>query len=83
MVSTTKHHLGYIAQHLLKFREIVDASTQKLPRLQIIELELHTYLWDDVLITRIKAKNKDGVLWVDWNDIQHEFRHRFAGFDGF
>jgi hypothetical protein len=83
MVSTTRYHLGYVAQHLLKFREIVDASTQKLPRLQSIELELHTYLWDDVLLTRIKATNKNGVLSVDWSDVQHEFLHRFAGFDGF
>jgi len=80
---TKGYDLNHVSQHLLKFREIIDASPQKLPRLQSIELELHTYCWDDVLSTRIKATNKNGVLWVNWGDVQLEFYHRFDGFDGF
>jgi hypothetical protein len=74
--------LTRICWHLLKFREIVDASTQKLPRLQSIEVELHTYSWDMVLLTRIKATNEGGVLWVNWNDVQIGFNHPFEGFNG-
>ncbi|KAF2712259.1 hypothetical protein K504DRAFT_464342 [Pleomassaria siparia CBS 279.74] len=80
---TTNYELRQVAQYLLKFREIFDASTEKLPRLQSIELELHTYCWDDVLLTHIKATNKNGVLWADSGDVQIEFNHRFDGFDGF
>lgn len=83
MDPTKGYELDHVAQHLLKFHEILDASTHKLPRLQSIELDLRTYCWDDVLWTRIKALNKNGVLWVDWIDVQIEFYHPFDGFDGY
>ena len=82
MDPTKGHDLNRVAQHLLKFREVFNASPQKLPRLQSLELELHTYSWDDVLLTHVKATNKNNVLWVDWSDVQLGFYHRFAGFDG-
>ena len=78
-----EYNMRRLSWHLLKFHEILDASTNKLPRLQSIELEQHTYCWDEVLLTHIKATNKDGVLWVDWGDVQLEFHHRFDGFDGY
>ena len=80
MDPTEGYDLNHVAQHLLKFREIIDASTQKLPRLQSIELDLHTCSWGYMLLTRIKAINKNGVLWVDWCDVQLGFYHRFDGF---
>ncbi|KAF2445321.1 hypothetical protein P171DRAFT_263857 [Karstenula rhodostoma CBS 690.94] len=88
--STVKHldpkgfKTQYITWHLLKFHEIMDASTHKLPRLQNIEAEQYTYSWDKVFPTRIKAtKQDDGILWVDWSDVQIRFHHSFAGFDGY
>jgi hypothetical protein len=66
-----------LSWHLLKFHEILDAATKKLPSLQSIELELHTYCWDEVLLTPIKATNKDGVLWVNWSDVNIGFDHDF------
>jgi hypothetical protein len=74
--------LLYVAQHLLKFYEIVDASAQRLPRLQGIELELHTRCWDEVITTRIKATIEKGGIWVNWDDVELNFYHRFDGFDG-
>jgi hypothetical protein len=74
----------HITWHLLKFHEIVDASTSKLPRLQNIETEYYTYNWDQVMPTRIKATKRDeGILWVDWTDVKTSFQHRFAGFNGY
>ena len=76
------HGMRQLFWHLLKFHEILDASTKKLPWLQSIELELHTYSWDDVLLTRIKATNKDGVLWVNWRDVHIGIEHNFVEVDG-
>ncbi|KAF2691410.1 hypothetical protein K458DRAFT_381268 [Lentithecium fluviatile CBS 122367] len=70
-----EYEMRQLSWHRLKFYEILDASTKKLPRLQSIELELHTYCWDEVLLTRIKATNKDGVLWVNWSDVHFGFNH--------
>ncbi|KAJ4289066.1 hypothetical protein N0V90_011408 [Kalmusia sp. IMI 367209] len=73
-----------VASHLLRFREVFDAAAQKLPQLQSIELQLHTYSWGEPLPTRIKATKKKGdALWVNWSDVEIGFNHRFAGFDGF
>lgn len=73
--------VAHVTQHMLKIYEIFDASEKQLPRLQSIELNLHTYCWDDVLPTTFKATNRSGVLWVDWEGVQCEFYHRFDGFD--
>ena len=74
--------LAHISQHLLKFYEIVDASMQKLPHLQSIELELHTYSWRNVYLTHIKATNKDRVLWVYLDGVQIKIYHKFDGICG-
>jgi hypothetical protein len=70
-----EYGMRQLSWHLLKFHEILDASTKKLPRLQSIELELHTYCWDEVLLTRIKVTNRDGVLWINWSDVHICFDH--------
>jgi hypothetical protein len=73
-----------IAWYLLKFYEIIDAATHKLPRLQTIKAEHDTYSWDEPLPTRIKAtKHDDSTLWVDQSDVKISFPHRFAGFNGY
>jgi hypothetical protein len=82
MDPTEGYDLNYVGQHLLKFREIVDDCTQKLPRLQSIELELHTYCWGDMKFARIKATNKNGVLSVNWGDVDLQYHHKFGGFNG-
>jgi hypothetical protein len=66
------------AYHLLKFLELLDASTQKLPRLHSIDLELHTYDWADLFLTRIKATNMDGALWVKRKDVRIDTDHIFT-----
>jgi hypothetical protein len=73
-----EYDLFQLAYHLLKFHEILDASTQKLPQLQSIELELHTYDGEDLFLTSIKATNKGGVLWVNWKDVLIGKDHGFA-----
>jgi hypothetical protein len=73
--------LRYIAEHLTKFREIVDVSTERLPRLQSIALELHSYSSDDMFVTRIQAINKAGVLRVDWDDAEIGLHHRFESLE--
>ncbi|KAJ4299159.1 hypothetical protein N0V90_004403 [Kalmusia sp. IMI 367209] len=74
----------YVTHHLLKFHEIIDASTHELPRLENIEVELYTYNMAWVIPTRIKAtKQDDSALWVDWSDVEARFHHRFEGFDGY
>jgi hypothetical protein len=74
-------NMKQLAYHLLKFHEILDASRQRLPWLQSIELELHTYSWGTPYLTHIQATNRDGVLWVDWNDVQIGMDHDFAYHD--
>jgi hypothetical protein len=82
MDPTEGYDLNYVGQHLLKFREIVDACTQKLPQLQSIELKLHTYCWGEMILARIKATNKNGVLSVNWGDVVLQYYHEFGGFNG-
>ncbi|KAF2451748.1 hypothetical protein P171DRAFT_426216 [Karstenula rhodostoma CBS 690.94] len=67
--------LKRLSDHLLKFHEILDACQQnrKLPRLQSFELQLHTYCWDEILPTHVKAIANDGVLWVNWSDFKSGF----------
>lgn len=73
----------YVSWHLLRFHEIVDASTHKLPRLQTIKVEHDTYNWDEPMPTRIEATiQDDGTLWVDWSNVEISFPHSFAGFNG-
>ena len=66
-----------VFQHLLKFVEILDASLEKLPLLQRIELELRTYCWDDVLLTRVKASRMNRALLVKWSDVKIGYDHAF------
>ncbi|KAF2714311.1 hypothetical protein K504DRAFT_486258 [Pleomassaria siparia CBS 279.74] len=67
-----------MARYLLKLFEILDVAKERLPGLQSIDMKLHTYCWDDILSTRIRAVHKDGVLWVDWSDVAIGFHHRFV-----
>jgi hypothetical protein len=69
--------LQMLSRYLLKFHEILDVSKTKLPRLQGIDLELHSSVWEDVLLTRIKTTVKEGDLWVCWNDVHIGFHHAF------
>ena len=50
----------------------------KLPELQEIDLELHTYVWENIRSTRINAMIKEGDLWVNWNDVHIGFDHDFV-----
>jgi hypothetical protein len=72
-----RHDLQNLSWHLLKFHEILDACTMKLPRLQTFELQQHTYREDELLLARIKATNKDGILWVIRSDVHFETTHSF------
>lgn len=72
-------NLRYVAEHLAKFREILDASKQKLPQLQSIELNLHSIIWGEDKWTRILAKVINGELWVEWADVKIGYRHKFLG----
>jgi hypothetical protein len=71
--------MNHVAQHLLKIRGIINASTQELLRLQSVKLKLHTYCSEEVFLTRIKAIYKNGVLCVNWGDVRCEFYHAFDG----
>jgi hypothetical protein len=86
--NTTNDHLNHsdaidIAHHLLKVFEVFDASMRQLPQLENFELHLHTYHWDDVLLTRFVAIRKGDALWVDCTGVQCEVTHRYDGFDGY
>jgi hypothetical protein len=70
-------NLAVISRHLLKFLEILDVSKMKLPRLQRIDLNVHTRVWENVHSTRIKATIVDGDLWVNWNDVHIDYNHDF------
>lgn len=71
--------LEELSHHLLKFYEILEACKQKrkCPHLRSIELELHTYNWDIVVITHVRALIKEGALEVVWSDFQGGFAHDF------
>ncbi|KAJ4286474.1 hypothetical protein N0V90_013174 [Kalmusia sp. IMI 367209] len=71
--------LEELSYQLLKFHEILDAckQKQKLLHLRSFELQLHTYCWDEILLTRVRATVKDGALWVNWSDFQSGFNHDF------
>ncbi|KAJ4297666.1 hypothetical protein N0V90_005560 [Kalmusia sp. IMI 367209] len=71
-------NLKQLAYHLQKFHDILDAAEQKLPRLQIIMLELDTYVWGKPFQTRIHSISQDGVLWVDWRDVKIGRNHYFS-----
>ncbi|KAF2791582.1 hypothetical protein K505DRAFT_388891 [Melanomma pulvis-pyrius CBS 109.77] len=79
LYSSDNHdNLVLLSRHLLKFHEILDVSKMKLPGLQGIDLELHTYIGGIVRSTRIKATIKEGDLWVNWNDVHIGFDHDFV-----
>ena len=72
------HEMWSFSWHLLKFHEILDASSKKLPRLQHIEIEQHSLDWDDYELGRIKATNKVGVLWLNANESYDKDMHDFV-----
>ena len=75
-------YMEFLTWHLLKYREILDVAAEKLPRLKIIETQLHTRSWDKDLRTRVKATVKDGALWTDWNNVELKYQHDWIDRDG-
>ena len=71
--------MGHAFWHLLKFYELLDVVTAggKLPKLQSIDLELHTLCWGEDLLSTIKSTFKDNIIWVDWSSVAMEFQHKF------
>jgi hypothetical protein len=60
--------------HLCKFRELLDVSKEKLPRLRDIALAHYP---DGDCLARIRATEKDGALWIRWEDFGASFDFDF------
>ncbi|KAJ4287792.1 hypothetical protein N0V90_012496 [Kalmusia sp. IMI 367209] len=73
-----RYEITDLAWSLFKFYEILDISKEKLPRLQNIDVEIHTLCWDDVLLTQIKSTFENGALRVNWNDVKIGYGHKLA-----
>jgi hypothetical protein len=69
--------------HLLKFHEIMDAASGRLPRLQSIELRLHVWGWGEEEMTYIKAVKREDVLQVNQKDVSVGYQHSFEAGDGY
>jgi hypothetical protein len=63
--------------HLLKLFEILEAVKmgEKLRKLRIIVLQLHTLCWGENLSTGIRSTIEGTILSVDWSGLTFEFHH--------
>jgi hypothetical protein len=61
--------------HTLKVFELVDAAAELLPQLQHVEVELRTYIWNEIHKTHLPTTLKDSMIWIGKHNLNTAVFH--------
>lgn len=64
-----------ILRHTLKLSELARAAIQTLPHLQHLAIEMRTYSWGEIYMSRLETTLKDGILWIGKHNLTPGFSH--------